>query len=209
MDGITLESLAEMICGDNADYPLYRKGHELTSFFQRVGFSNFTHDGSTRKWWTLGVLHQLSENNIKAVVLRLANPREYRGNRQATGQAIAALNEILNLEGLKVQLEGVQPRLVEVTPQFSEQPEEADLKPLPPPDFLSLSLETGFGGRTRRPLGSSPKVHERGGLFGCHHCNGLSTRGHVPSSSSKESEVGQYMCSGANRSGDLKGEAVF
>lgn len=145
MDGQTLDSLADMICGDGQDYPVYRRGSELTRFFQRVGFSNFRHDGSTRKWWTLDVLKQLSDNNLKAVVLRLADPREYRGNQEQVGQAVSKLNEILMPEGLKVELDGVRPRLKEVTPQFVEQTKEPDLKPLSPPAFLTLQLEPGLG----------------------------------------------------------------
>lgn len=145
MDGQTLDSLAIMICGDGQDYPEYRSGSELTRFFQRVGFSNLQHDGSTRKWWTLNVLTQLTENNLKAVILRLADPREYRGNQQKVEQAIKKLNEILMVEGLSVELEGVRPKLKEITPQFIEQTEEPELKPLPPPDFLNLKLEPGLG----------------------------------------------------------------
>ena len=94
MDGQTLDSIADMICGDSQDYPVYRTGSELTCFFQRVGFSNFQHDGSTRKWWTLDVLKQLTGNNLKAVVLRLADPREYRGNQKQVNQSINKPNEI-------------------------------------------------------------------------------------------------------------------
>lgn len=145
MDGQTLDSLTDMICGDGQGCPVYRTGSELTRFFQRVGFSNFRHDGSTRKWWTLEVLNQLTETNLKAVVLRLADPREYRGNQQQVGQALTKLNEILMVEGLKLELDGVRPKLKEITPQFVEQTEEPDLKPLPPPDFLNLKLEPGLG----------------------------------------------------------------
>lgn len=146
MDGQTLDSLADVICGDDREeYPIYRTGSDLTRFFQRVGFSNFIHDGSTRKWWTLEVLYQLSENNLKAVILRLADPREYRGNQQQVSQAISKLNEILMVEGLKIELAGVKPTLKEIRPQFVEQPEEPELKPLPPPDFLKLRLEPGLG----------------------------------------------------------------
>jgi len=145
MDARTLEALAEMICGDGPDYPVYRSGSELTRFFLHVGFSNVRHDGSTRKWWTLDVLNELTGNNLKAVVLRLADPREYRGNQQQVNQAIKKLNEILMIEGLRVELEGVSPRLKVVTPQFAEQVDEVDLKPLPPPDFLNLKLELGLG----------------------------------------------------------------
>jgi len=134
-----------MICGDGEEYPQYRTGSELTRFFQRVGFSNFRHDGSTRKWWTLDVLKQLTDNNLKAVILRLADPREYRGDQQKVGRAITRLNEILTLEGLKVELVGVRPKLKEITPQFVKKTEEPELKPLPPPDFLNLKLEPGLG----------------------------------------------------------------
>jgi hypothetical protein len=145
MDGQTKDSLADMICGDGPNFPVYRKGSDLTRFFQRVGFSNFSHDGSTRKWWTLDVLSKLSDNNLKAVILRLADPREYKGNQQQVSQAISTLNEILMVEGLKVELEGVNPKLKEIIPQFIEQVKEPELKPLPPPDFLKLKLEPGLG----------------------------------------------------------------
>lgn len=145
MDDQTLDSLADLICGDGPDYPVYRSGSELTRFFQRVGFANFTHDGSTRKWWTLDVLRQLTTNNVQAVVLRLASPREYRGNHEKTNGAIARLNEILMIEGLKVELEGVTPKLRTIAPGFMERPEERELKPLPPPDFVTLNLDPGLG----------------------------------------------------------------
>ena len=121
MDSQTLDSIADMICGDGQDYPVYRTGSELTRFFQRVGFSNFQHDGSTRKWWTLDVLKQLTNNNLKAVVLRLADPREYRGNQKQVCQAIIKLNEILMVEGLKVEIQGIRPILKEIELQFVEQ----------------------------------------------------------------------------------------
>ena len=65
MDSQTIDSLADMICGDGGDYPLYRTGSGLTRFFHRVGFSNLTHDGSTRKWWTLDVLVGLTEKKLR------------------------------------------------------------------------------------------------------------------------------------------------
>ena len=143
MDQQTLESLAEFICGDSSDFPTYRTGSELTRFFQRAGFSNFTHDGSTRKWWTLSVLGQLSENNLKAVILRLADPKEYKGNKEDTKKAIDNLNSILLMEGLRVELSGINPKILIVDPQFQE--DSAELTPLPPPDFLSLKMDVGLG----------------------------------------------------------------
>jgi hypothetical protein len=145
MDPQILESIAEMICGDSDEYPVRRSGPELTRFFQRVGFSNFIHDGSTRKWWTLEVLKQLSNNNLNAVILRLANPLEYKGNSDQIKKAFKKLNEILMICGLKVELDGVNPQLKQIAPQILETEEIPSLKPLPPPDFLTLKLDPGLG----------------------------------------------------------------
>jgi hypothetical protein len=114
LDSQTLKFLAEMICGDGG--PVYRTGSELTRFFHRVGFSNFNHDGSTRKWWALSVLEQLSENNLKAVICRLADPREYRGNSDLIRPAIEELNDILMLEGIKGSAKN---KLLEFAPKFA------------------------------------------------------------------------------------------
>jgi len=144
MDGQTLELLAEMICGDDQEkFPVYRSSSELTRFFQRVGFANLSHDGSTRKWWTLDAVKALSENNLKAVILRLANPKEYKADRANTSKAITCLNNILSLEGLKVELSGITPQLKECVPDFSADiPDMKDLKPLPKPDFSKLNIES-------------------------------------------------------------------
>lgn len=137
MDTKTVESLADFICGDGADFPQYRSGPELTRFFRRVGFSNLEHDGSTRKKWVLDSLLSLTDNNLKAVILRLANPFEYGGDQAVTTKAISRLNQILMPEGFKVELEGAIPRIKQITPQFLDQTPTDDLKPLPPPDFLN------------------------------------------------------------------------
>jgi len=143
MDPQTIERLAEFICGDGDAYPAYRSGSELTRFFHRVGFANFSHDGSTRKWWTINVLQQLTENNLNAVIRRLANPKEYSGNQNQVIKALDGLNHILMIEGLKVELSGFEPAIIKITPQFAES--KTELKPLPPPDFLHLKLEVGLG----------------------------------------------------------------
>lgn len=145
MDSQTLDSIADVICGDGDKYPIYRTGSELTRFFERVGFSNIRHDGTTRKWWTLSVLKQLTPNNLKAVIRRLADPKEYRGDQKHVSHVISLLNEILLVEGLKIELDGVTPILKEVSPQFVDKPDPTELKPLPPPNFLRLRLEAGVG----------------------------------------------------------------
>lgn len=145
MDTKTLESLAEFICGDGVNAPQYRTGAELTRFFRRVGFSNVEHDGSARKTWTLGALQNLTDRNLRAVILRLANPVEYKGDQAIVRKAIDGLNRILMPEGLKVELEGATPTIKEISPQLLQEAVVEDLKPLPPPDFLNLELEVGLG----------------------------------------------------------------
>jgi hypothetical protein len=55
------------------------------------------------------------------------------------------MNEILSVESLKIQLDGVESKLIKEKPNFDFTPktEERELKPLPPPDFSKLSLEAG------------------------------------------------------------------
>jgi hypothetical protein len=165
MDSQTLESLAEMICGDGGEHPVYRTGSELTRFFHRVGFSNFSHDSSTRKWWTLSVLEQLTENNLKAVICRLADPREYRGNSGQIRQAIKTLNNILMIEGIKVEINGIKPILKNTTPQFADVEQEEELKPLPPPEFLALKIEPGLGEILSERWNETQKCFDKGAFL--------------------------------------------
>lgn len=58
--------IAEVICGDNQNFP-YKKGYELTSFFQELGF-NYTHDGSTRKLWVRDILKCFDSTQIYHVL---------------------------------------------------------------------------------------------------------------------------------------------
>jgi len=146
MDDSTLERLADLICGnDPATAPTYRSGSELTRFFQRAGITRFQHDGSTRKWWTSDALRQCSDNEVKQVILRLASPKEYAGVASAVQKALNALNEVLSVEGHRVELHGVEPLLIAGPPEMVSRRTEPDLKPLPPPDFLALGLELGVG----------------------------------------------------------------
>lgn len=144
LDDGTLETLAELICGDGSEAPVYRKGHELTSFFARAGLEQHKHDGSTRKWWTLETLQSCWPDQIEKVIIRLAHPKEYRGNPALVREAIAALNRILTIEGYRVELVGVEPRLTKIDAALADDVPAEDMKPLPPPDFHSLGLTPGL-----------------------------------------------------------------
>lgn len=148
MDEQTLEALAELICGDDADTaPVYRSGSMLTRFFETAGLPRFNHDGTTRKWWTLSALQQCTPDEVRKVILRLASPREYRGDAASTRKAIGTLNHIFQLEGLRVDLKNGKPLIVPVPVDFDldANAEETTLVPQPPPDFLALGLNSGVG----------------------------------------------------------------
>lgn len=141
MDKKTLENLADFICGDDKTYyPQYRKGYELTQFFNNCGLS-YVHDGNTRKWWVLDKLIECNNSQITDIIKRLASPREYNGNKEKIKQAISVLNEILYIEGLKVKIQGIDPIIERVTIDYSSLDEDSqELKPLPPPNFTALQL---------------------------------------------------------------------
>lgn len=145
MDKTTKEKIAEMICGDDkARHPVYRTSTYLTKFFQDIGI-NQVHDGSTRKWWALSTIENLNGTDLQNVILRLTSPKLYGGNRDHIKLALTTMNEILAVEGLKVLLDGVESKLTKEKPNydFTDKVEERELKPLPPPDFSKLNLETG------------------------------------------------------------------
>lgn len=147
MDKITKEKIADFICGDNPlKYPEYRSSMFLTKFFQDINI-NAKHDGSTRKWWTLSIVENLSGPELQKVILRLASPKLYGGDRQKIQLALSSLNEILEVESLKVVIEGLEPKLKRQTPNYDfekTKPVEAELKPLPPPNWEALNLEYGI-----------------------------------------------------------------
>ena len=107
----TLEALAEFICGDDETrFPVYRSSSYLTRFFRGIVI-NATHDGSTRKWWVLGVLEQLEPADVERVILRLVDLREYRGDEKKLGLAVRSMNGILAMENLAVGFAGSTPEL--------------------------------------------------------------------------------------------------
>ncbi len=101
-DDQTLEGIAELICGDEG--PRYLKGWELTGFFQRCGLACPAHDGTTRRYWAFDRLREYQRDgaDLMKVLLRIADPREYRGDRDLTREATEKLNGLLAAEGYQV-----------------------------------------------------------------------------------------------------------
>ncbi|MDQ8703550.1 hypothetical protein RCO28_13790 [Streptomyces sp. LHD-70] len=119
LDENTLTEIARLICGD--DGPVrYLRGWELPGFFRRAGWQHVPdHDGSPRHSWTTQLLLDRRERNpedIEHAVLRLADPREFHGQKREFEATLERLNELLHLEGLQVELSSNKPVLTELDP---------------------------------------------------------------------------------------------
>ncbi|MDI6872297.1 MAG: hypothetical protein QME79_13295 [Bacillota bacterium] len=150
LDNSTLEVIAEAICGSGPDYSApgpYRSMSEIHRFFQRVGVQP-RGQSSTRKWFVLESLQVLNReadgilvpHSMERILLRLADPKEHRGD-MATAQAVADhLNQVLGIEGLELAYVGLQPQLREKKPTAAPaQPTQPRREA--PPDFLRLVSE--------------------------------------------------------------------
>lgn len=129
----TLKALAELICGDTT--PPYRTRVRIGEFFQRVD-SRFPYpdDRSSRNRWTIEQLNACNHENVdsseedthffnlytlEAIILQLADPREYQGDRDTMQTVLGKLNRILASEELSIAFDGVHPRLQQVNGTIS------------------------------------------------------------------------------------------
>ena len=144
IDDSTLEMIAELICGSGAGtgggYSSpgpYRTMGEIHDFFRRAGVRP-QGQSSTRKWFVLESVQSINgTKDLDEVLMRLASPKEYRGDSNLTQEVVGYLNRALQVEGLEVYLVGVDPKLRErkasANPTKSQTP-SLDI----PPDFPSL-----------------------------------------------------------------------
>jgi hypothetical protein len=150
LDDTTLDAIAELICGSGqgsgggyASPGPYRTMSEINGFFGRAGIEP-RGESSTRKWFVLESLQNLNEGKtgnlipvkLEQVILRLASPREYRGDAGMTQKVIEYLNQIMRVEGIEVMLKGVEPQLAARPPGVSVAPPNKPIEP--PPDFGKL-----------------------------------------------------------------------
>lgn len=116
LDSATLDSLADFICGDDGEsFPTYRSSSYLTRFFADINIDAI-HDGSTRKWWVLGVLKQLPPVVLERVILRLVDPRIYGGKKDLLGMAVRSMNEILAMDNIGIEFKQNRPILTDAAP---------------------------------------------------------------------------------------------
>ena len=110
---------------------------EINAFFRRAGVRP-QGQSSTRKWFVLESLQSINGTaHLDKVLLRLASPKEYRADSNLTRQVADYLNRALQVEGLQVDLVGVDPKLSER--KASATPPSPQAPPLEsPPDFLRI-----------------------------------------------------------------------
>jgi hypothetical protein len=112
LDDTVLDRLAELICGD--DTLAYRSGYQLTRFFEAAGWRRVGEVDGGRLMWVRRTLRSRRNDSdaLRAVLLRLADPREYLDEADARVTVVRELNELLALEGYEVVYQGSRPHLV-------------------------------------------------------------------------------------------------
>lgn len=120
----TIDKLALMICGNApyaSDFP-YRSSFYLTLFFRGID-QNYAHDGSTRNWWVSHVLEELNNGpvytsglppeGIKRAIEYLLDPVHFTDHDHSdNSNAIAAVNRVLESDGLSVEKEDVKGNVI-------------------------------------------------------------------------------------------------
>jgi len=114
LDDNVLERLASLICGDDDDF-LYRQGYELVKFFKAAGLSDVGQFDGYRRSWTFDQLKRRRKDPdaLRAVILRLADPREYLDEDFARVAVVDELNRLLAFEGYQVIYERGRPVLIQ------------------------------------------------------------------------------------------------
>lgn len=139
----TLEQLAGLVAGDKG--VLSRDGFGIVQFFHNAGLKCSFYDGTDRRLFALKALscYQDDPAALERIVLRLANPKEYKSQVKMLVMVINRLNHILLPEGLRIGFDGIEPKLVELTPSKT-------VRKAPPPgerpDFVRLTRDVTLAG---------------------------------------------------------------
>ena len=105
LDSNTLSELASLLCDDEG--PCYRTGTRLETLLRNAGWSEAEeYDRGPRRLWLLRQLmeHQNQPALTAALILRLADSREYLGDPQAHRETVAQLNDLLAHDGFRIRV---------------------------------------------------------------------------------------------------------
>lgn len=140
----TLDQLAGLVAGEKG--VLSRDGFGIVQFFQNAGLECSFYDGTDRRYFALKALKRYQDDPaaLEKVILRLANPKEYKSQVKMLVVVANRLNHILLPEGLRIGFDGIEPKLVELAPA------KAHKTPAPPsgerPDFVRLTRDVTLSG---------------------------------------------------------------
>ncbi|TDP97444.1 hypothetical protein [Labedaea rhizosphaerae] len=117
LDDNVLDRLAGIICGDDSS-PQYRSGYQLVRFFEAAGWRRVGEVDGSRFRWVQDLLRarRKDPNALRAVLLRLADPREYLDDDETRVVVVQELNELLAIEGYQVVYTDGRPCLTTQSP---------------------------------------------------------------------------------------------
>ncbi len=108
----TLEQIAELLIGWGDDFPINRRAEDLNLFFERLGIQSDAERGDRRQW-LVEFLEDLQPLEVEKTVIKLADPRTYRGKTEDLANATTFLNNALKAEGFEIRFVDGRPTLIE------------------------------------------------------------------------------------------------
>ncbi|MEV6871584.1 DUF4145 domain-containing protein [Amycolatopsis sp. NPDC051128] len=120
LDDNILDRLANLICGDDGTRH-YRTANEITRFFNAAGWRRVKDLDGGRYRAVLETLRgrRRDPEALKAILLRLADPREYLDDDETRVLVTQELNELLAVEGYQVIYKSGRPVLIAQTPTMN------------------------------------------------------------------------------------------
>ncbi|HBE73195.1 MAG TPA: hypothetical protein DDW31_03760 [candidate division Zixibacteria bacterium] len=145
----TLEELAGLMAGEKG--VLSRDGFGIVQFMQSAGLECSFYDGTDRRYFALKALKRYQDDPqaLEKVILRLANPKEYKAQVKMLVVVANRLNHILLSDGLRIGFDGIEPKLVELAPAKAAPASRrgsAQSAPGDHPDFVRLTRDVTLSG---------------------------------------------------------------
>ena len=152
IDDSGLEQIRDLVLGDDYD-PVYRTKTRIVELLASAGWQTPTDDMElSRPKLTLAQLKQMRDipKELSSFLLKLVDPKCYRGSESDVRRTVERLNEILFTDGLKIKYVGIRPEFELFEPEFDEVNLELAVTPLEVVNILSnVELESLISERIR------------------------------------------------------------